>query len=373
MKCTSTKFFAFFIFFISTTVQSEIKETPTLLSKFTKPTLDIELSIFSLKEDALLSRGSSSLIEGRFSYLIEDDLKLNFWPVASFISGQQSSRDPQSPLTNSLYLKEASLEKKIDLIKMKMGTLYQKEFLPAMSGQTKAFPSFGLIAPFDLIENHILELRTQFAVPTSSGLATTTTELESNSTLLSATMFLKSSWSNNFNTQVAYTHFIFNSLSSAAATDSLQRGNSVIKVNSSSAFFIYKYKGDEIHLLSELTIAEMLNLKIKGSFIKNTAAPKDLNSGYFLSVQPGVMLKSRNIIRPIVEYYHVQSDAMVAVFSDTAYGRENREGTRLGINYESSKYDLQLIYASSKLIQNNPFQSSDKSIFINLTISKINL
>ncbi len=365
-----------FITFISFTLliaSVSAIETQGYKSKLAKPIIDISLSAFSLNEEALLSRGSSAFIEGYFSYDIQDDLKLRFWPVANFISGQLTSRDPQSPLSNSIYLKEASIEKKINaFFQFKAGALYQKEFLPGMAGQAKSFPAIGLFIPL-IIQNHLLELHAQAAVPTSSGLATSTTEFESSSSLLSGAIFLKSNWTNNLSTQFSYAHFKFNHLSSAAAYDSLQRGNTVIKFNSSAGSYVYKYAGDEFQLNSNYNFSDSFEMKLKASFIKNNLAPTDLNQGYYISISPIFKISPTYSMGPIVEHYHVQSDGMVAVFSDTTFGRTNRDGYRYGINLENSTYNLQFIYANSKLIQTNPFQSADKSLFVNFDLKNITL
>lgn len=338
---------------------------------FTKPSLDISLSAFSLREDALLSRGTSGLVEGSFGYKIGEDFNLILAPVASFVSGQLTSRDPQSPLTNSIYLKKASVEKKInDNLLFQIGALYQKEFLPGIAGHTRSFPSIGLVTPFQM-NQQLIELRLQAAVPTSSGLATSTTEFESSSSLLSATLIFKSDWTSDFTTQLIVSHFVFEHLSSAAATDSLQRGNTVTKSNATSGAFVYKYAGDEILFSTEYLFSDSLDIKMKASFIKNNSAPEGFNEGYFYSVAPGLRLKPELVLRPLIERYHVQTDAMVAVFSDPTLGRANRSGSRYGMYFEASKYTLQFIYATSKLIQSNPFQSPDQSFFVNLDLKSI--
>ena len=117
----------------------------SVAATFSKATIDLEISAFSLKETALLSRGTSTNIDGHFGLEIDSDLKINLWPVASFSSGQQASRDALNPLTNIIYLKEASVEKTaFNEMKIKIGALYQKEFLPGIAGQAKAFPAVGI-------------------------------------------------------------------------------------------------------------------------------------------------------------------------------------------------------------------------------------
>lgn len=342
-----------------------------LAAGFTKPILDIGLSGFSLKEEASMSRGASTSLEARFEYLIEEGLKLNFWPVASFISGEQTSRDPQSPLTNSLYLKEASVEKELVFeIKIKAGALFQKDFLPAMSGQTKSFPAIGMIAPLKL-DSHLIELKMEAAVPTSSGLATTTTELESNSTLYQAGFLIRSNWASALGSEINLSHFHFNNLSSQAAYDSLQRGNSVIRSSSSAGSFVYRYSGNEAQIALNILDTEQISFKLKGSYIKNDSAPKGINAGYYFLLSPGIKLDQFYSVSAQVEHYHVESDAIVATFSDTTYGRTNRDGYKYSLNFDKEKYTIQLTVSQSKLIQKNPFQSDDTSLFFNLNLKNI--
>lgn len=337
---------------------------------FSRHQINLGLSGFNIKEEALLSRGTATIIEGDFLYGVDEGLQLRLTPVASFISGQQTSRDPLSPLTNSIYLKEASVEKKLGYdLSMKAGVLYQKEFLPGIAGYTKAFPGIGLLVPFK-IQNHTFEVRAQGVVPASSGLASTSTELESSASLYSATASLRSNWTNVFSTTLNFSHFGFNKLSSSAASDSLNRGNTVSKVSASTKAFVYKYEGNEVTIAADLH-SELLFLELQSSFIRNESAPKGLNQGYFFSVSPGVVLPSKSIFHPVFEHYHVESDAMVAVYSDTGYGRTNRDGYAYGIALDNHRYRVSFIYAQSKLIQSNPYQSADKTYFINLNIDNL--
>ncbi len=337
---------------------------------FSKHQINFALSGFNIKEDALLSRGTATAVEGDFIYGVDEGLQLRLTPVASFISGQQTSRDPLSPLTNSIYLREASIEKKLVYdISLKAGVLFQKEFLPGIAGYTQSFPGAGLIIPFTW-QNHTFEIRGQGAVPASSGLASTSTELESSASLYSGTVFWKAKWLDQFSTSLSYSRFGFNKLSSSAADDSLYRGNTVAKISASSKAFVYKYEGNEVTLSGDFR-SDLFVFNLQSSFIKNDSAPKSLNQGYFVSISPGMVLPSRWIIHPVFEHYRVESDAMVAVYSDTTYGRTNRNGNRYGLAFDNDRYKLSFIYASSKLIQTNPFQSADKTYFINLKIDKL--
>jgi len=354
-----------FLFLIPLTLEAK-----DFAKGFLRHQVNLGLTGFNIKEDSLISSGAATNVEGDFLYGVEEGLKLRLNPVASFISGQQISRDPLSPLSNSIYLKEASLEKQLEFDwSLKAGVLYQKEFLPAISGYTKAFPGIGILAPFKSGE-HLIEIRAQAAVPASSGLATTSTELESSASLYSASAFIKSSWTNIFSTTLSFSRFGFSKLSSAAATESINRGNTVVSPSVSSKAFVYKYEGNEITFGGDYK-GELLVFNFLTSFIKNDSAPKKLNQGYFFSISPGYVYSTKNILRPVFDHYHVEGDAMVAAYSDTTYGRTNRDGYRYGLALENEKYRIVFIYADSKLIQENPFQSADKAYFINLSLDHL--
>lgn len=357
-------------FFLSLFSLSGILHAEDCAREFSRPEVSLGLSGFSIKEEALISRGSATVVEGHFLYGVDERLCLKLTPVASFISGQQTSRDPLSPLTNSIYLKEAAIEQKLDYdISLKAGVLYQKEFLPSIAGYTKAFPGAGLIAPL-AFRNHVFEVRAQLAVPASSGLAGTSSELESSASLYSATTFVRSSWTPNFSTGLSLSRFGFNKLSSSAASESIYRGNTIANLSVSTKAFVYKYEGNEVTFGTDYK-GELFIFNLKSSFIKNNSAPRNLNEGYFVSVSPGMVLPTKGILHPIFEYYHVESDAMVATYSDTTYGRTNRDGYRYGLALDTNRYRLSFIYAKSKLIQNNPFQSADKTYFLNLNIDNL--
>ncbi len=349
---------------------SGVNAEENFVKGFSKHQLSLGISGFNIKEETLLSRGAATFIEGDFLYGIDTDLQLRLTPVASFISGQQTSRDPLSPLTNSIYLKEASVEKKLGYdFSIKAGVLYQKEFLPSIAGYTKAFPGIGLLAPFKF-QNHVFEIRAQGAVPASSGLASTSSELESSASLYSGTAFLKSNWTDTIATTISVSRFGFNKLSTSAAKESITRGNTVIRPTTDTNVFVYKYEGTEVTFGSDYR-AEKAVFGILASFIRNDSAPKNINQGYFFSISPGLVLASKSIVRPIFEHYHVEADAMVASYSDTTYGRTNRDGYRYGIAYDSNRYRVSFVYADSKLIKATPFQSADKTYFMNLNIDNL--
>lgn len=359
---------------ISTILTTVFISTNIFANQLKKPTIDFTISAFSLKEEALLSRGSATVIDGHFGYLIDENLKINLEPVVSFISGQQTSRDPQSPLTNSLYLNEASVEYNPSPLFMgRVGSLYQKDFLPGLAGYAKSFPALAVKVPVEILKDQLIEINLEAAVPTSSGLATNVSELESSTSLFAGTLNYTSVWSEHLTTKFSISHFVFNGLSSATVADSIPKGNTLIKVNSTSYIYAYKYSGNEAKINFDLLIIPNVGVNFDGSFIKNQLAPTDLNSGYFVSLSIPIKIKSNDVFKPFIEHFRVESDAMVATFLDTRYGRTNRDGYRYGIELERSNYNLQAIYAESKLIQINPFQSGDKSFFINLSINNITL
>jgi hypothetical protein len=332
---------------------------------------DFSMSAFSLKETAMLSRGTSSSIETKLSYLIEDDLKLNFWPGANFSSGQQASRDQVNVLANTIFLKEASAEKMISsMLYLKAGALYQKEFLPGISGQSKAFPGIGARFQFEFTQALSAELLAQAAVPTSTGLATNSSELQSNATLISGTVNLKLDLIKNFKSQLSYSHFSFNDLTSTSAFDSAYRGNSVSKINSNMYNFVYGYQGDEVIAKISYT-GSFIDLGAKAGAIKNNLAPTQMSLGYFVSLEPGLKINENNLLRLIASGFRVESDAMVSVFSDSAFGRTNRAGNRFGLAVEKKKYTYQLLFSRSSLITSNAFQSDDESIALDLAIKEI--
>lgn len=331
---------------------------------------NLNLSAFSLKETALLSRGTSTSIETKLNFQVDEDLIIHFWPGANFSSGQQASRDQVNVLANTIYIKEASLETKLfSAMNLKAGALYQKEFLPGLAGQSKAFPSIGLKANSNA-KFLGLELLVQAAVPTSTGLATNSSELQSSSSLLSATANLSINVTDNFNSQMSYSHFSFNDLTSASAFDSAYRGNTVSKLGAGSYNFVYGYQGDELILKAKYT-GNLLDINAKAGVIKNSSAPEQMNLGYFISLEPGFRVGDKNLVRFIVSGFRVEADAMVAVFSDSTFGRTNRVGTRVGIAMEKNKYTWQLLFSRSDLIAANAFQSSDESIVLDLAIKEL--
>lgn len=338
---------------------------PKAFSAFEKPSFDFNLTGFSLKEVAMLSRGTSTTIEAHLGYGVDDGFKIHFWPVASFSSGQLTTRDSLNPLTNTIYLKEASAEKKLPFSSsFKLGALYQKEFLPGIAGQSKAFPAVGFIFAYDHFE-----LRAQAAVPSSSGLATSQADLEGSSSLLSATGMLKTNWGQDASAEITYSHFVFNKLSSATAGEAYLRGNSVMRVSAGIYNFLYNYSGDEVTFGSRVSLFSTLDLKLKAGFLKNSQAPEGLNAGSFIIVSPEWFGGDKNKISPRLSYFNVQSDAMVSVFSDPAIGRTNRQGLRYALSFVDQKSEWQIFYSHSTLLVNTPQQSDDEMYGLSLSLS----
>lgn len=338
-----------------------------LNTNFKKPTFDFAISGFSIKEDALLARGSSSIFYGHFGYKIDENLNFKIDPVASFISGQQTSRDPQIPLTNSIYLEEATIEYQATRsLLVSAGSIYQKDFLPGLAGYTKSFPGIGLKSNLEIKENHQINFLAQIAVPTSSGLATTTNDLESNTSLFSSTLILKNKWNDHLKTKFSYSHFIFNGLSSATSADSFPKGNTLIKLNSSSYIYAYKYSGDEIMTKMDFDLNSKMGISLESSLIKNQLAPSDTNTGFITFIGIPVNIADSIKLTPMFYHYRVESDAMVATFLDTNFGRTNRIGNRIGFEIEKNNYHILCLYSESKLIETNPFQSPDRSILLKI-------
>jgi hypothetical protein len=359
--------FALLIFLFSISAYSF--ELP---SKIGEQTISLELSGFEVREDSLVSKGTSTVISGNFYYQIDNSFKFKLSPVASFMSGQQTSRDPQAPLSNSIYLKEAAaIFTPLENSKFMLGALRQKEFLPGLVGYHRSFPAAGIILNYTLNDTFNLSLKTQAAVPTSSGLANTQSDFSSTSSLYSGTLALNFNLSPFFQSQLQIAHFKLNNLSSQAASDSLARGNTVIRPSTSSYYFAYKYEGDEVTFVNKSDFNDRTDFNLVLSFVNNSKVPTNIGRGYLISGSPRYHLNSGDWIKFTYELYRIETDALVAVFADPTRGRPNRNGERIGIAWQRKNYEIELMYNYSKVIKQSPFQNNDRAFFLNLLVDRL--
>ena len=359
--------FAFFILLFSSDVFSF--DFP---QKIGEQTISLELSGFEIREDSLVSKGTSTVIGGNFHYKIDDSFTFKLSPIASFMSGQQTSRDPQAPLSNSIYLKEAAaIFTPLENSKLMLGALRQKEFLPGLVGYHRSFPAAGVILNYILNDTFDLSLKTQAAVPTSSGLANSQSDFSSTSSLYSGTLALNLNISPLLQSQLQIAHFKLNNLSSQAASDSLARGNTVIRPSTSSYYFAYSYEGDEITLINKSNFHDRIDFSFTLSFVKNSKVPTELGRGYLISGSPGYRLNSGDWIKFTYELYRIDTDAFVAVFADPTRGRPNRNGERMGITLQRKNYEIEFMYSYSKVLKQSPFQNNDRALFLNLLVDRL--
>lgn len=332
----------------------------------------VELTGFEIREDSLTSKGTSIVIGGNFNYQIDDSLKLKLSPVASFVSGQQTSRDPQAPLSNSIYLKEASaILSPTENLQLMAGSLRQKEFLPGLVGYHRSFPAAGLFYNYNISEKAYFTLNGQYAVPTSSGLATSQSDFSSTSSLLSGALALHLNFLESNKAMLSVAHFKFKNLSSQAANDSLARGNTVISPSANTYYFANQYEGSEVTLTNKTTFNEQFNFDVGLSFVENSKVAKSSARGYLISGSPGYFLNSKDLIRFKYELYRVHTDAFVAVFADPTRGRPNRKGERFSLSLQRMNYEIEVIYSYSKVLKQSPFQNNDRALFLNLFIERL--
>lgn len=357
--------------------ESESSDLKLPLKKLAPLHFDFHLGAYNTKETTYRSSGVTSKVTLYSKFLIDDSFILTITPVASFISGQQVSRDPESPLTNSLYLKEANIaiplsDDKDNSSQITIGALDQKNHLPGAIGYTKSFPGVLLSSPVLNTENFKQAINLNYAIPTSSGLANSSNELDNSATLITAGMLTKQIWHPQFQSSIGANYYAFNNLTSKMASDSLSKGNSVQRVNSDSHLFLNQYRGYE--LTSQFSWNNEQNtwgINSKINYLNNTEVKKDKNDGLFLSVAPHMQLNAKYRLYTNLKYSRVESDAMVAVFMDNAYGRTNRETNSIELKLESQSYAFEIEFSSSKIIKTNPFQNKDQSIFLSLELNNV--
>jgi len=66
-----------------------------------------------------------------------------------------------------------------------------------------------------------------------------------------------------------------------------------------------------------------------------------LNTGSFVAFEPVWTFSDKTKVSPKLSYFNVQSDAMVAVFSDPALGRTNRQGEKMALAFIDQKSEWQ--------------------------------
>lgn len=357
---------------LPTMADSEVTDLKIPLKKLEPLHFDFHLGAYNTKETTYRSSGVTSKITLYSKFLIDDTFILTITPVASFISGQQVSRDPESPLTNSLYLKEANISIPISKSQIAIGALDQKKHLPGAIGYTKSFPGILWTTPLIERENFKQSVNLNYAIPTSSGLANSSSELDNSATLITAGVLSAQNWHSQFQTSLSANYFAFNNLTSKMASDSLSKGNSVQRINSDSHLFLNQYRGYELtSFFGWKNESNTWGINSKLNYLNNIEVKKEKNDGYFLSLAPHFQLNSKYRLFTNIKYSRVESDAIVAVFMDNAFGRTNRETNSIELKLEAKSYAFEIEFSSSKIIKSNPFQNKDQSIFLSLELNNV--
>lgn len=339
-----------------------------------KNSAQISLKGFSTKNETAVSRGFNFDINADLNYDLAPELSLRVRPGALLSSSQQVFRDEDSRQANNWYLLEASaafhLFKGLDLY---FGALNQKDYFSKITMANLSFPAMGLQVTLLDQANHIIKLSAESAVPTSSGIATQVGDLEEPPSLDSVGFKIESQWNSKITTSIQANQFEFRNLPTSLATAGLKLGNTAQKYNSNSYAYLYNYKGYEASAGTNLVVYRNSGLNLSYSQVTNTQAPIGMNQGVYTKIEPVVYISSRLTVKPFIENYRIESDAVVANYADASVGRPNRIGSTQGVAFAAKNYSLSFSVSEDKTLKETPFQSGETMYFLKLETSNVAL
>ena len=235
----------------------------------------------------------------------------------------------------------------LPFLSVKLGNI-QQDFLHAPLLMTdKTFPSAQEAFSFELSEDFRLSLVFQQAIPDNAR----ESARRSAQIIRGAPLFLTSSvfaeWDSvsrhNLFLKESLTFFYYTKLSPAVADQSNLYGNTIVHTGSESRFR-YKYFGLYSHFSLQAPFASSWIGELGLDVLYNFMAPDTFNQGEKLSGSLYYDYNSFMEIQMALEYFASQSDASVAYYNSSLYGRNNRKGGLL--RAQAHLYDSGLTFGA---------------------------
>ncbi len=336
--------------------------------KPTAPQKDYALSwSTSLKADHSLDELSNNKNEIELGLTLKFDLAFSPWmsmnltPKIIAQNGYIQAPDSVDPAGSRIEIRNASLDlKPSNLFNFSVGSLDQRIYHEAIFMSRRSFPAARLVSRIgDEKKNH-LYVFLESAMPTSSSISNNNADLGATPSLNSAGLgFQLGADSVGYTIKSFVNAYQFAGLSRDLSTSSVFLGNSGVNSAGSNYLFKYDYQGFEASFEGKFHLTRPLALGFFADGIENTQAPTGKNLGWNL----GGFVKydfSRSFqVEPRFNYYHMESDATVAVYNDS-FINTNREGYVSQVKfYYNQKVQLKISYGQRVPIVLNPSQPSE--------------
>ena len=306
---------------------------------------------------------------------VEFDWNVTKWLRASFIGGYQFAMGnssvvygiESSPYTGPSFDEASFTTGAIPGVELSAGVV-STEFNPISS--TFGGSGFAGLREVYAFENGIFvgSAKGFQVAPSSLGMANRAIDDEKNPFLTVGNLNLGLK-TDQFKAMVGYAKYDFYGMTSASAGDSRYVGNTVMGDGNDTVFYKYKFRGQELAAMSQLTLRLDDKLGISGNITKNDDAPDKRNTGWMTKAYYEYNFK-RYSIRPSITRFRFESDVMPAFFAQGGLGFLNRDGYSGEIRGTLKKYKLDgyVRYLDAKEYEQKAAQSDRISVTVGLEV-----
>lgn len=230
----------------------------------------------------------------------------------------------------------------------------------------QAFPGVQEALHFGSSKVFKVKIWAQQAIPTSKTLSTKTVDAEVTPSFTTETAEIKVKPSEYFEFETAVTHFTFNNLPSAVATESVLYGNSVDEVGPNTSRFKYRFDGMLAFAEARVKFTPRYSVWTSGSLIQNAAAPEGYRNGQLLKAGFDIGLPGEIDLKPWGGVFFVEDDAVPGFYNTSSSGHNNRQGYVLTLEsfFQRQRFKLKTQFMDADLINRNIYQSRQQTLSI---------
>lgn len=354
-----------------------LEEVDTLALTGRTSSLEFNVGLLGLsKEDVYLNSKYAAATVGisgetKFNSYLSARLATTFYMAAGDSSNRYANEgSKEGPAPTFFGLDEAALKfEPFEVLALQAGVLPTEFSSFPTTFDTASFP--GLKESLNLKGDylHAVFFAMQ-AIPTADGPSVKATESGITTTFNAYGTEIKTNPDDMdaLTLKASALHFQFNNLTTSAATDSKEKGNTVLPTE--QARFMYGFVGNEFGIGGSIRFSRATKLTLGGTFLRNNEAPEGSNKGYIYSAA----LKTRVFkgdLTTTLGYFYNESDTLPASYIAPARGGTNRFGQFVNITHNLVKDKIKSFvkYIRANEIEDRPKTADREQVSLGLEVS----
>lgn len=307
---------------------------------------------------------SNQKSEVEMAFLLKFDMNINSWMslnlTPQFIAqnGYLQAPDVVDPQGSRMEIRNASFDlKPSSFFNASIGSLDQAHLHSDIFMSRRSFPAVRVVSRWGSEKSTHTYVFLESAMPTSTAVSNNSADMGATPSLNMAGIGLQLGGAREgYNIKTFVNAYQFAGLSQDLATASVLLGNSGVNTAGSNYQFRYQYQGYEAGIGGRFQLVRSMSLGAFATGIQNSAAITGHNTGWDTGGSVTYDLNRTLQLEPKFDYYHIESDATVAIYNDP-FLNTNREGYRSQLKFHyNHKVQLSLSYGQRVPILANPSQ-----------------